>query len=276
MVGMATMGSARFQSRAADSVTKRISDYDCTPIDKTARRLPDITTLADLEQEYNQDKPGKLDDPIFLAKVEHAAKLEKPDHPHGQGGYNNHRCRCLCCRIANTLGMRGRRRPKLTVVKEDPEPLTVQEKRDRELRSPFSGYTKSLDGMTVTFVHEDGRLWSEWFPGFGTQGKKNEAPTIHPENSMSGIATYMVEWMERRLGEGWKIRCISSPDTIWRDLQGVRSISHRPEYAILARIGRMDVLEKQPVMAKTRSRAKEEVRRRRSLVDDARGGEAVA
>ena len=114
-------------------MTKRVtgSDHGCTSIDKTAQRLPDITTLADLEQEYIKDKSGKLDDLIFLAKVKHAAKLEKPEHVHGQGGYNNHRCRCLCCRMANTLAMRGwRNRGKLTVV-EDPEPLTVQEKRER-------------------------------------------------------------------------------------------------------------------------------------------------
>lgn len=254
----------------------KVSGRDCTQVSKTTQTLPEITTLATLEQEYNQDKSAKLNDLIFLAKVKQAAQKEKPEHAHGQGGYNNHRCRCLCCRIANTLGMRGRRKPKVKLELVEPVEPTPLEKREREMRSPFSGYTKSLDGMVVTFAHEDGRLWTEWFPGFGSQGAKNEHPTIHPENSMSGIAAYMVEWMEKRLGEGWKIRCISSPDTIWRDMQGVRSVSHRPEYAILARIGRMDVLERQPVMSHTHSRAREEVKRRKTWIGQAVNGEAVA
>lgn len=254
-----------------------VTNGDGTQVDGTATELPGMTTLVDLEHEYTKDKAAKLDDPAFLARVKQAAEQAKPEHTHGQGGYNNHKCRCLYCRISNTLGVRKRRKPKLQLVVEPEEQLTPSEQRKREMRSPFSGYTKSLDGMIVTFAHPDGRLWTEYFPGFGTQGKRNEHPKILPENSMSGIATHMVDWMEKRLGEGWKIRCISSPDTIWRDMQGVRSVSHRPEYAILARIGRMNALERQPpLMARTHSRAKEEVKRRKTWIGQAVNGEAVA
>ena len=54
------------------------------------------------------------------------------------------------------------------------------------------------------------------------------------------------------LGPAWRIACISTPVTILRDLQGSRvridgSLKpslppHRPEWALLGRIGRLDLL----------------------------------
>lgn len=106
----------------------------------------------------------------------------------------------------------------------------------------MNGLTTADAGVIVTAEHEDG----EPLLTFHVPGKWREALTA---------ACRRID----ALGEGWYVRTISSPRTIYRDLQGPREAGHgrshkrtsrrdsfsedpRPEIESLAAVGRLDLL----------------------------------
>lgn len=111
----------------------------------------------------------------------------------------------------------------------------------RQARSPFSGDTRRRYGATVTFRREE-------------DGELVTIAVEHlPVTESVRTAIERVEWMRGT----WKVQCVSTPSTIWRDLQGIREQigvsgfqgemtspvqpGHSPEANILSRIGRLDL-----------------------------------
>lgn len=109
-------------------------------------------------------------------------------------------------------------------------------------RTPFSGKTRAEDGLLVTF----------------TDGERQRVVARSGARVTRCLAE-AIAIAERWPGE-WQVAVISSPTTIYRDLQGTRRrptltgivdharrrrVAHedfRPERQMLARIGRLDLL----------------------------------
>lgn len=106
--------------------------------------------------------------------------------------------------------------------------------------APYSGETRRADGLTV----------------FVSDGVGHERTLVRAgmplDAALREIALQLDEWP----GE-WRIDCVSTPATIYRDMQGDRSYVHKarrldpdssgvsepdfPETAYLGRIGRIDL-----------------------------------
>lgn len=115
--------------------------------------------------------------------------------------------------------------------------------------SPFSGPTRIADGLTVFASDADGR----------TIG------ITRADMPLRQALRDICNRLDALPGE-WKIDCISSPSTIWRDLQGSREYVHNsarvtggltkarseseslslalPEHNLLGGIGRLDILRR--------------------------------
>lgn len=118
-----------------------------------------------------------------------------------------------------------------------------------KLRSPFGSYTRATDGCIVTFQLENGERIVERFAqilrttyGYAKVLKKEGDP-------------YLEQAAQRADELGAQIVCISTPDTILRDLKGTRdrlgevgdtrnrnSGVRLPESSMLGKIGRLDLL----------------------------------
>jgi hypothetical protein len=111
-----------------------------------------------------------------------------------------------------------------------------------KIREPFGGRVRAEYGAMVQLEHESGAV--EW--------RDLTSPL------MDALRALCADLDER---PGWKVAVISSPSTIYRDLQGTRSERYQsggswkagdsdgpgddrlqlPEQALLARIGRLDL-----------------------------------
>jgi hypothetical protein len=104
---------------------------------------------------------------------------------------------------------------------------------DTTPRTPFSGETRAVDGAIVYF----------------TDGTRQRAVMRSGERVLRCVEEAL-EVAKGWPGE-WKVEVISTPTTIWRDLQGQRFTTSRggryvlgkmPEEQLLALIGRLDAL----------------------------------
>lgn len=96
--------------------------------------------------------------------------------------------------------------------------------------TPFGSYQRGVDGITCTLVRGD----EVWVVTAGDDG--------------SGPAAGLREIARICDARGWRIRAISTPESILRDLQGnrVRKLANDvafPERTALGKIGRLDLLE---------------------------------
>ena len=111
-------------------------------------------------------------------------------------------------------------------------------------RSSFGGYTRAKDGCIVTFRMPDGSLEVRRFSVVITHIRRR----MHRDQ---GYVQQAIDWADEHEA---KIVCISSPETILRDLQGTREQLEptqgkkhpsdsvfMPEKAMLK--GRMDLFE---------------------------------
>jgi hypothetical protein len=119
----------------------------------------------------------------------------------------------------------------------------------KERDPKWGGETRAADGCITTFQLEDGTIHVERFSQlvFSTQGYARV---------MEKVGAPFIEQAAARADElGARIVSISTPATIWRDLQGTRAQQKQtgpqtqasddiqlPERTLLGRIGRLDLL----------------------------------
>lgn len=103
-------------------------------------------------------------------------------------------------------------------------------------RTPFSGGRRAADGITVFASRDDGESRAFELRGL----------------PVKGALLAICDKIDALDGQ-WYIDVISSPSTIWRDLQGTRMIDRNddngpmllvPEAKYLGAIGRLDLLRK--------------------------------